>query len=232
VKTAGIIGGVGPESTVAYYRLLIALYRAQKTDGSYPSIIINSIDLNKVVQLITASRFADITDYLALEVNKLANAGVDFGAISANTPHVVFNDLRARSQIPLISIVETTCDAARELSMERVGLLGTRFTMQGRFYREVFEKAGIDLVVPTLHEQEYIHDKYMNELVNGIFSPDTRTHFIKIAERLRIQGHIDGLILGGTELPLLLKADDYEDLPLLDTTRLHVERIVQKLLQT
>ena len=159
MKTAGIIGGVGPESTIEYYRLLISTYREQNPDGNYPSLIINSINLKRMVDLVTASRFSDITDYLTTEITRLANAGADFAAISANTPHVVFEDVRPRSPLPLISIVETTCEAAKESGLTRVGLFGTRFTMQGRFYRDVFDRAAIDLVVPTVEEQAYIHDK-------------------------------------------------------------------------
>ena len=89
MKTVGIIGGIGPESTIEYYRLLIESYRAKQTDGSYPSIIINSINLSKVVELVTANRLAEVTEYLAAEVDRLARAARDFGALSANTPHIV-----------------------------------------------------------------------------------------------------------------------------------------------
>ena len=232
MKTVGIIGGIGPESTIEYYRLIIASYREQKPDGSYPSIIINSIDLTKVVDLITANEVAEVTEYLAGEVERLAQAGADFGVLSANTPHIFFDELARRSTIPLLSIVEATCEAAKNSGLKRLGLFGTRFTAQAGFYQNVFSSEGMTLVLPEREEQEYIHDKYMNELVKGIFLPQTRERLLAIAGRLKEHESIQGLILGGTELPLILRESDARDigLPFLDTTRIHVEGIVAQLL--
>jgi len=228
-KTAGIVGGIAPESTVEYYRLLIASYRKQTNDGNYPPIIINSINLKKMLDLILANRLALVTDYLVEAVEKLARAGADFGAFASNTPHIVFDEIRGRSSLPLISIVEATCDAASRMGLQRVGLFGTRFTMQGQFYPAVFSKAGIELVAPDETEQDYIHTRYMSELVNGVFLPATREKLLGIVDRLKEREGIDGLILGGTELPLILRTAEHNDLPLLDTTRIHVERIVVEL---
>ncbi|HLB88069.1 MAG TPA: aspartate/glutamate racemase family protein, partial [Terriglobales bacterium] len=99
-KTVGIIGGIGPESTIEYYRLIIATYRQHKPDGSYPSIIINSIDLKKVLDLIEANELAKLTEHLVCEVQKLARAGADCGLLAANTPHIVFDEIRSQSPIP------------------------------------------------------------------------------------------------------------------------------------
>ena len=121
MKTAGIIGGIGPESTVEYYRLIIQLYRQQEPDGSYPQIIINSIDMKKMLDLIGTNKLADVTAYLLEEIGKLAQAGADFGLLASNTPHVVFDALLSQSTIPLISIVEVTCQAAKEQGLKRVG---------------------------------------------------------------------------------------------------------------
>lgn len=230
MKTAGIIGGLGPESTIDYYRLIIAAYREQIQDGSYPSLIINSVDLNKVRDLITENKLAETAEYLAAEMNRLAAAGADFGLLSANTPHVIFDDLRRQSTIPLISIVEATCAAAKARGMKRVGLLGTRFTMQGRFYSDVFDREGITLVTPLTGEQDYVHDKYLNELIDGIFLPETKEGLLAIVERMSTQDRIEGLILGGTELPLILRAEKHGEVPFLDTTKLHVAEIVARLL--
>ena len=205
MKTLGIIGGIGPESTVDYYRLIVAAYREQKQDGSYPAIIINSIDLNKLRDLVTANALAALSEYLVAELQRLARAGADFGLLAANTPHIVFDDIRRQSPIPLLSIVEATCEAAKALGLKRLGLLGTRFTMQGRFYPDVFSAAAITLAVPTEDEQAYVHDKYMGELVNGIFLPETRERLLEIVDRLRGREGIVGVILGGTELPLILR---------------------------
>ncbi len=230
MQTAGIIGGIAPESTIQYYRLIISAYRERKADSSYPSILINSIDMKKMLDLIAANDLAGVTHYLLEEIERLARAGAAFGLLASNTPHIVFADLQARASIPLISIVDATCAAAQGLGLRRVGLFGTAFTMKGRFYAEVFSQAGISVVVPELEEQEYIHHKYMSELVNGVFLPETRDRLLEIADRLKMRRGIDGVILGGTELPLLLNDSGGRAIPFLDTTKIHAECAVARML--
>jgi len=230
MKTVGIVGGIAPESTVEYYRLIIARYRERNQDGSYPTILINSIDLKRMLDLVAAGQLSQLTDYLVGEVQKLERAGADFGLLASNTPHIVFDEIRRRSSIPLISIVEATCDAAKAMGLKKLGLFGTRFTMQGRFYPEVFSRAGIQLVAPSLDDQTYVHDKYTSELVKGIFLPATREGLLQIVDRLKEQEGIEGLILGGTELPLILREVKDRSVPFLDTTQIHVDVVVEKLL--
>ncbi len=230
MKTIGIIGGLGPDSTIEYYRSLIAMYRERKQDGSYPSIIINSIDLQKMLSLIEANELADVTEYLVDEVRKLARAGADFGLLAAGTPHIVFDDISRQSPIPLISIVEATCAKAKTLKLKRVGLFGTRFAMQGHFYQDVFSREQIELAVPGKDEQDYIHDKYFGELVRGIILPETRERLLTIVNRMKARDEIEGLILGGTELSLILRDGAATGIPFLDTTQIHVEAIVVELL--
>lgn len=228
MKTVGLIGGIGPESTVEYYRLLVASYRQRRPDGSYPSIVINSIDLKKMLDLIGAGDLATVTRYLVAEIQRLARAGAEIGLLAANTPHIVFEEIQRQSPIELVSIVEATCAAATALGLKKVGLFGTRFTMQGSFYPDVFSRAGIALAIPETKEQDYIHAKYMTELVNGIVLPETRERLLSIVSRMLTQDGIDGLILGGTELPMILRNSDADDVPFLDTTRIHVEHIVAR----
>jgi aspartate racemase len=230
MKTVGIIGGVGPESTIDYYRSMIAIYRQESVDGSSPSIVINSIDMRKAVAMFEANDLSGVADYLVAEVGRLAGAGVDFGLLSANTPHIVFDEVQRRSPIPLISIVQATCDAAKARGLKRLGLFGTRFTMQGRFYPDVFSKEGIALSVPEPDEQEYIHDKYMSELVKGVFLPETREGLLAIVDRLVEREKIEGVILGGTELPLILRDAEHHGIPFLDTTQIHVKAAVARML--
>src|SRR5947209_3134573 len=175
MKTIGIVGGLGPESTIDYYRSIISVYRRRVKDGSYPSIIIVSLDVDKALRLVSSNHLEQLTEYLAASIRKLSDAGADFALLSANTPHVVFNQVRRLSPLPLISIVEATCQEVKRRGLKTVSLLGTRFTMSGRFYPEVFEKQDIALAPPSPEEQAYIHDKYVNELVNGVFLPETRT---------------------------------------------------------
>jgi aspartate racemase len=229
MKTVGIIGGIGPESTIDYYRLIIDTWRKGTTDGGAPSIIIDSVDLQQVLSYVAANDLAMLTEYLVTEVERLARAGADFALIAANTPHIVFDAVRARSPIPLISIVEATRDAALAGGFQKLGLFGTRFTMQATFFFEVFNRAGMTLVVPDDDDQIYIHDKYMHELGLGIFLDETRDRMVAIAHHLVERHGIQALILGGTELPLLLR-DVSIGVPLLDTTKIHVERAVAELL--
>lgn len=229
MKTLGIVGGIGPESTVEYYRSIIAAYRGRKRDGSYPRIIINSIDMKRLVDLIAADELSEVSEHLSGEVRKLERAGADFGLLAANTPHIVFDELRRRSPIPLISIVEATREAAQAMGLKRIGLFGTRFTMRARFYQNVFSEGGMTLVVPDEGEQDYIHEKYMSELVPGVFLPETRERLLSIADRMRAREGIEGLILGGTELPLILRDETHGGIPLLDTTRIHVNAAVAQL---
>jgi len=231
MRTLGILGGIAPESTIEYYRQLIAAYRERRPDGSYPPLLLNSIDLQKLMALVTAQQLTALTDYLVTELEKLARAGADFGLLASNTPHIVFDEVQRRAPLPLLSIVEATCDAAQTLGLRRLGLFGTRFTMAGSFYPEVFARKNIALVVPDAADQTYLHDKYLGELVKGIFLPETREGMVRIIEKLKEREGIDGLILGGTELPLLLRQPMESGIPLLDTTRIHVARAVETMLE-
>ncbi len=229
MKTLGVIGGIGPESTIEYYRHLIATYRALKPDGSYPAIVINSINMKTLLDMIEANDRVKMTEFLLGEIQKLASAGAQCGLLAANTPHIVFDEIRRQSPIPLVSIVEATCEAAKVLGLKRLGLFGTRFTMQGDFYPQVFSKGKIALVVPQPQEQAFIHDKYMSELVKGVILAETRQRLLVIVDRMKEQEHIEGLILGGTELPLILGDVTDQGIPFLDTTRIHVHAAIAQM---
>ncbi|MBZ5645762.1 MAG: amino acid racemase [Acidobacteriia bacterium] len=231
MKTAGMIGGLGPESTIDYYRLIISGYRARRPDGGYPSLIINSLDLAKGIELVDSGRLSELADYLASGVEKLVRAGADFGFFSANTPHIVFDDVQRRSAIPLLSIVRATCDRAKALGLKKVGLFGTGFTMRGSFYPEEFRRAGIAITPPNKSEQDFIHQKYLGELLVGTFLPETRAELLRIAHRMKVEEGTEAMILAGTELPLLLRDSGKSDLEFLDTTAIHVEAVVDELLR-
>ena len=230
MKMIGIIGGIAPESTIDYYRRLLAGYRERRLDGSQPAVIINSIDLQKMLGLIGAGQLEEVTDYLVAEVERLARAGAEVGALASNTPHIVFDAIARRSPIPLVSIVEAACARAKSLRLKRLGLFGTRFTMQGRFYPEAFACEGLAIVAPTAEELDFVHDKYINELAAAKFLPQTRESLLEIAARMKARDGIDALILGGTELPLLLTDNSPVGVPFLDTTEIHVEAILEKAL--
>jgi len=228
MKTLAIIGGIGPESTIQYYRAVLSAYRNRRGASDAPSILINSIDVNRLLAL-AATDLNGLTGYLLAELERMADAGASLGLLAANTPHVVFDDLARVSPIPLVSIVEATCEEAVRRGLRRLGLLGTRFTMSGRFYPHVLSQRGIEVVAPSQDEQVFVHEKYTNELLQNVFTANTRNAVLDIIDRLRERDGVDGVILGGTELPLLLTADEHRGVPLLDTTQIHIAAAVRQL---
>jgi aspartate racemase len=231
MRTLGIIGGTGPETTIEYYRRLIAAYRERSPERRAPSLMINSIDSKKLVDLVTANELAQMADYLVAEVERLARAGAGLALIAANTPHLVFDEVQSRSPIPMLSIVTATRDAAAAAGLRHLALFGTRFTMQAAFFPEIFQGRQIAIVVPNEAEQAYIHDKYMNELFIGIILPETREQLLEIVQTMKAREDVDGLILGGTELSLILREPKAAGLPVLDTTQIHVDAAVEWLLR-
>lgn len=225
----GLVGGLGPESTIDYYRRLLAGWRTAEPDSA-PAILIDSLDVQVGLRL-AASDLAALSEYLLASLRRLAAGGADIAALTANTPHLVFEDLAARSPVPLVSIVEVCADEARRLGLRRLLLLGTRFTMEAPFYPDVCRRRGIEVVTPDDEERAWVHARYVGELLQGDFRPETRERLIAIAARYRENDHIDGVILGGTELPLLLQTPDMAGLPVLDTTALHVAALVSRLRQ-
>ena len=226
MKPIGVVGGIGPESTIDYYRAMIAAYQERQPDGSYPAIVINSVDARTLMGLLMAHEHEKVTDYLVAEVERLERAGAGCALVAANSPHIVFDEVQRRSRLPLVSIVEATRDEATRLGLERLGLFGTRFTMQGRFYQDVFQAAGLTLVVPDEAEQAYIHDTYMSELLKGTLLPETRERLLAIVAQMKGRDGIDAVILGGTELPLILRDTTASGIPLLDTTQIHARAVV------
>ena len=227
MATVGIVGGLGPEATIDYYRRILAAWE-REDPSSAPSIVIDSLDPQRALKLVAADRAA-LADYLFESLQRLAGAGVDFAVLSANTAHIVFDDLSARSRVPLLSIVETCAAEAQRRGLKRLALLGTRFTMEAAFYPEVCARFGVDVVTPNAEERHWVHERYVGELLKGDFREDTRQQFISLVDRLRRDERIDGVILGGTELPLLLRDASIAGVPVLDTTGLHVAAIVQRL---
>ena len=230
MKALGIIGGLGPESTVDYYQRIIALFRERTGDRHYPEFVIVSVDLRKGLDFMDANDLSGMADYLLQAIGTLARASANFGLISANTPHIVFDEVASQSPIPLISIVEATCAAAKAGELKRLALFGTRYTMQASFYPKVFSREGIELLMPEPNDQNWIHDKYFSELVPGIFLPETRAGLIAIVDRIKAKSDIDGVILAGTELPLILCDPHHNGIPFLDTTKIHVETAVDEML--
>jgi aspartate racemase len=231
MKTPGIIGGIAPESTVHYYRSLIAAVRTRIGDGSTPRILIESIDMKRMLDGLASNDASGVTDQLVAALWNLSAAHADFGLMASNTPHALFDEVRRRSPIPLISIVESAREEAAGRGLKRLGLFGTAFTMRGRFYSDVFLRDGITVFPPGETDAEWIHDTYMTEWVNGVFRPEARDRLLEIAGRMRRESGIEAILLAGTELPLLLGGAAPESFPFLDTMDLHVKATVSFMLE-
>jgi len=222
MRTIGIVGGLGPESTVDYYRTVISECRDMKA-GHVPEIIIYSLNLKEFPPI--EQRDA-ITKWLLHALRSLHSAGADFAIISANTPHIVFDEVKALSPLPLLSIVEETRKAVKALDLKKVGLLGTRITMSSDFFQRVFARDDISIVVPTQSEQEYVEDKISSEIMFNKICEDTRQGLLNIVKRMVDEDGIHGLILGCTELPLILTGNEF-GIPFLNTTQIHVRSAIR-----
>jgi aspartate racemase len=233
MKTVGIVGGIGPESTVDYYRSIIALYRAKHDPANYPPLLINSINLTEIKGYIEVGRLDRMIAILVEAIGQLARAGAGFIVLGANTAHLVFDEVQSQSPLPIVSIVDCTCRRAREMALRRVALLGTGFTMQSDFFPKGFAKEGLETVVPSKEEQAFIHRIIFDELQDGIVKAETRDRLLTIVHRMQQDHAIDSIALACTELPLILKPDDPAiTLPLLNTVEIHVERIVQTMVSS
>ncbi len=228
MKTPGIVGGIGPESTVDYYKMLIELFT--KEHGTFPEIIVYSIDMNRMLAYVEHGELKELCDYLLYAIEALGRAGADFAVIASNTPHVVFKELQSSCSLELISIVKETRHRARSLGLRKLALLGTKFTMEKSFYPDEFREEGIELVVPIAEEIEYIHKKIMNELEKGIVKYKTKTRFLDIIKKMKNTYGVQGVILGCTELPLMFPNDEL-GISFLNTNRIHVEGVYQRMIK-
>jgi len=206
------------ESTITYYSLILQKYYKKHHDYNYPEIVIFSLNFQKVIDFELYGDTEGYIEYLMEGIHALVKAGVDFIIMSANSPHAVFPELEKQAKVPMISIAEETIKKAQHQGMKKLLLTGIKFTMQSPFYKDVGRKYGIEIVTPSVTEQDVIDSIIFNELCIGIFNDDSKNKILDIIENYPV----DGVILGCTELPLLLKQDDSE-VPLLNTLEIHAD---------
>jgi len=226
MKTIGIIGGLGPESTVDYYKEIIAAFNEKYVEMAYPEIIIYSANMNALMKFVETKNWPGLSGWLLEKISSIHRAGAEFAVIASNTPHIVFDEIESKSPIPLLSIVEETCSKAQKMDLKNMGLMGTKLTMAADFYKKPFVSKGISIVVPSEEEQQLIHHKLFSEIELGIFKDSTRAELLAIAKRMVDEEGIDALILGCTELPLILTESKY-GIPFLNTTAIHCESIIK-----
>jgi aspartate racemase len=226
----GIIGGIGPSSTLDYYTGIIEGYRAIKQDNQYPELVINSINMTKMLGFLEQEDWDGLVSALLTAVNQLQSAGATFAAIASNTPHIVYSRLKEVSPIPLISIVEATCDYAKSIGCKKVVILGTKFTMSNGLYTNIFPSYDMKAYVPDTAGIDAIHSIIFPNLENGIVNPDDKKKMLLIASKLIKEHNADGLVLGCTELPLMIQEDDLP-IKVLNTTKIHIAAILKYMTQ-
>ena len=227
MQRLGLVGGLGPESTIDYYRRILEASRRAELSES-PSIVIDSLDVDRGLYLSGNDR-AGLIEYVMGSIERLTNAGADFIAIAANTPHMVFDELAQQSRVPIVSIVEACAAEAARRGLRKLLLLGTRFTMEAPFYPTVFARNQVEIVSPDASDRVWVHDRYVNRLLKGDFKDEVRREFVALITRMRDEHRLDGVVLGGTELTILLGDPVVAGLPMLDTTALHVQAIVEQI---
>ena len=225
MKKAGIVGGIGPASTADYYSGIIQGARAKARDGNYPEIVIDSINMTEMLSFVEGKDWGALADMLLQAIENLAAAGAEIAAIASNTPHIVFDRVAGQAALPLISIVDETCKYARSAGCKKVIVIGTRFTMSSGLYTEAFGKYDISAIVPSENEQETIHNIIFPKLEDGIVVPEDKAKMLGLANGLLKAHRADALVLGCTELPLMIKDGDLDAL-LLNTTQIHINAIV------
>lgn len=226
MKIIGLVGGMTPESTKVYYEGLIQ--GARQPDGDplrNPEIIVYSLNLTELVQIQRAGERSRVAQYLAAVLERLRLAGAEVGALTANTPHAYFDEIRTETSLPLVSIVTATQEAARSLGLENPLLLGTRTTMESEMYPREFAEAGIRIVLPGDEDREFLEETIYNELAIGRVTPEVRQRYHDICEKHIEEDGIDSVILGCTELPLVITKDDLS-VQVLDTTEIHINAIL------
>ena len=230
MKKLGLVGGMGVESTIPYYHDIV--YGVQNKIGKkfFPNITIESVNVFDVLGLCSEQKYDELTDYLMQAIKNLTTSGADFIALSANTPHIVFDRLQNISTVPLVSIVEATRNEAIRLNKHKLGLLGTIFTMTEDFFKKPFYNSNIEIITPTAEEMEYINLKISSELEFGVIKEETLQGFQKIIKRMQQEDSIEAVILGCTELPLLLN-DEVSPIPCLDTMKIHIQLLIDLIVE-
>jgi aspartate racemase len=230
MKTIGLIGGMSWQSSLEYYRIINET--VEKKLGGFHSAksVMISVDFAEVEQLQHAQKWKEATQMMIEAAQSVEKAGAELLVICTNTMHKMAEEVQASIEIPLIHIVDVTGEAIMALGLRKVGLLGSRFTMEEDFYKErLRRKYGIDVLVPEEKDRRYIHTIIYHELCKGILRKVTQAKFKKIIDRL-ISFGAEGVILGCTEIPLLVKQKDYA-IPLFDTTTLHAQAAVDSALK-
>lgn len=222
MKKIGIVGGISSASTAQYYTLLHDLFYQKNRHYYYPEIVVDSLNFQYFTDLENENRMEEYEAYILQSIQNLKAAGADFAIMAANSPHSVLENIRDRAALPVLSIVDAVGRRAQEMGCKKLLLTGIAYTMNRTFYQEGLAKYGIEVLVPDDEEKKMIDDIIFSELCINVFTEESRAKFLAIAGRYPV----DAVILGCTELPLLITADT-EDIKTLNTLRIHCEETLR-----
>ena len=226
MKTIGLIGGMSWESSLEYYRIINETAKLKLGGLHSAQCLMYSVDFEEIEVLQHQNKWEELTNIMVGSAEKLKNGGVDFIIICTNTMHKMASDIESRVGIKVLHIAEVTGEKIIQEGMRKVGLLGTKFTMEQDFYKKVLrDKFSIDVIIPDENEREIVHEIIYNELCKGIISEDSKEKYIKIINNLALKG-AEGVVLGCTEIPLLIKQEDVNIL-VFDTTTIHAISAVE-----
>ena len=219
MKKIGLIGGITPESTILYYQILNTLSANQLGKTHSAELIINSFDFGQISQLLTEGSWDLLDKKMADTATSLEGAGASCILICANTMHLCVDAVRKVVRIPVIHIAETTAKEIQKKGIQKVALLGTKYTMEKDFFRDILNEHSIETIIPDAEERDEIHRIIYDELAQGEFKKSSKESYLKIIDRLILNG-AEGIVLGCTEIPLLINQNDVS-LPIFDTARIH-----------
>ena len=233
MKKLGLVGGLGPMSTLEYYKGIHDEYRKKveitSISGDNPPMIIDSLNLAVAYDLVERKDWKNLSEWLIASINVLHKAGAEFAAIAANTAHIVFDEIQAGSPIPVVGMIDETCKFIRANRLAKVIVFGTGFTMESGMYEKACAKYDIQAFVPNQEDQKIIHHIIFPNLEAGIVLPDHKKAILDIAKKMLTEYKADALILGCTELPLIIQNDDLNTV-LIDTTQVHIEAILKQII--
>lgn len=231
MKTIGLLGGMSWESSIEYYRIINQRVKARLGGLHSAQCLLYSVDFAEIEALQHAGDWDMLTSMMIAAVQRLETGGADFTVICTNTMHRMAEAIEAATAIPLLHIADTAAEAINSLGLSTVGLLGTRFTMEQGFYRQrLQEQHGISVLIPDEDDREVVHRIIYDELVQGVIQSESRQAYLDVIAELQSRG-AQGVILGCTEIPLLVKAQDVA-IPVFDTTTLHAQAAVEWALTT
>lgn len=226
MKKIGLVGGTGPESTLMYYKELNSRIDEATGGRNMPELAIESVNFRKAWELVSNQRYEELADYLSEKVNNLEKSGAEIITLTAATMHIVFDEIENNTKVSLVSIPQAICREVLEKRYKKVGLMGTIFTMEQDFMKKDLLQAGINVVVPDKDDRELIAKRIYEELELGIVKESTLQEFKAIIKKMQDMHEIEAIVLGCTELPLLLN-DANCPLPCLDSVAIHIKRLVE-----